>query len=752
MNRSILTAVFAIGFSCIVTQLALMREMLGVFAGNELVLGVALGNWLLLMGLGAALGRRVRSHSPALLAVLLILTAVFPPAQILVLRGLRRFVFLPGEAIGVIPTVLASFLLLFPYCLAAGFFLAVACSAMQARSVSRAAGNVYAMDSIGSVAGGVLFSFVLVLWLDHAALLAVPALVNLAAAGWLAWNMRGEHPGAVSLVAASVTTGAAMLAWVFLAAPDAVSTARQFPGQRVLFKGNSPYGRLVVTESGGQTNVIENGIVLVSSPNIEQAEETCHFALAQRPDAKRVLLIGGALSGAAREILRYDVSALDCVELDPLITRVGHKFLPAEFNDRRLLMHEVDARRFVRKATTKYDVIIVALPDPATAQINRFFTHEFFAETRRVLRHEGVLSFAIGRYGNFAGPDLSRVLSCARNTALESFRNVMLVPGDRVYFLASDGALTTDFWPALERSGVATRWVTRNYLAATLTPDRLEDVERAGNSPAPLNHDFAPVLYYLHLRHWASQFESTPHWLLILLGLGTVIYVARLRPLAGLIFASGFAASGLEVVLLLAIQTLAGSVYRQVAWVVTMFMAGLAFGAWGAMRRIDKTPETERSCRFSLSPCSVSGGEGRGSGTRGKLWKVLVGGFGEAALPGMLALCVVGCAALLSVALPALARLNEMPGGDFAAQAILLLFAFCLAGIVGAQFPLATAFETASKPAARLYTADFVGASLGALLTSTWLLPLAGVAGVCWIAAGLNLIAALRVFRMKAFA
>ena len=50
-------AVFSVGFSCVLTQLALMREMLGVFAGNELILGVALGNWLLLMGLGAAAGR-----------------------------------------------------------------------------------------------------------------------------------------------------------------------------------------------------------------------------------------------------------------------------------------------------------------------------------------------------------------------------------------------------------------------------------------------------------------------------------------------------------------------------------------------------------------------------------------------------------------------------------------------------------------------------------------------------------------------
>ena len=51
-RRLVLFAVGALGVSCVMTQLALVRELLGVFAGNEMVLGVALGVWLLLMGIG----------------------------------------------------------------------------------------------------------------------------------------------------------------------------------------------------------------------------------------------------------------------------------------------------------------------------------------------------------------------------------------------------------------------------------------------------------------------------------------------------------------------------------------------------------------------------------------------------------------------------------------------------------------------------------------------------------------------------
>ena len=60
-------------------------------------------------------------------------------------------------------------------------------------------------------------------------------------------------------------------------------------------------------------------------------------------------------------------------------------------------------------------------------------------------------------------------------------------------------------------------------------------------------------------------------------------------------------------------------------------------------------------------------------------------------------------------------------------------------------FPLAAKldFRNVADTAAKLYTADYVGAALGALLVSTWLIPLAGVAAVCWLTAALCLASGL---------
>ena len=175
-----LAAVGALGVSCVMTQLALMRELLGAFSGNEMVLGVVLGLWLLLMGIGARLGRNSgKLRNPlAALAVIQMLVAVLPLVQVFLLRALRNVVFIRGAAVGVTETVGASFVLLLPYCLVAGYALTLACSILAREEGPAGIGRAYVADSIGSIVGGILFSFVLVRFLDHIAILVFPSPVE----------------------------------------------------------------------------------------------------------------------------------------------------------------------------------------------------------------------------------------------------------------------------------------------------------------------------------------------------------------------------------------------------------------------------------------------------------------------------------------------------------------------------------------------------------------------------------------------
>jgi len=109
----------------------------------------------------------------------------------------------------------------------------------------------------------------------------------------------------------------------------------------------------------------------------------------------------------------------------------------------------------------------------------------------------------------------------------------------------------------------------------------------------------------------------------------------------------------------------------------------------------------------------------------------------------VLAFAIAALALLLPALLFSLNRLSSAVPAFVVIQAVIALLTLILAVLVGAQFPLANClqFDGTATGASRLYTADFVGASLGALLASTLLIPLVGVTGVCLLTAALNVLA-----------
>jgi spermidine synthase len=726
--RLVLVSVGALGVSCVMTQLALMRELLGAFSGNEMVLGVVLGLWLLSMGVGARLGRtseRLRNQLAAL-AVIQMLVAILPPVQVFLLRALRNVVFIRGAEVGVIETVGAAFVLLLPYCLMAGYALTLACSILAREEGPAGIGRAYIADSIGSIIGGILFSFVLVRFLDHIAILIFPALLNLALAVLLAFSIGCSRldvgcwmfPRRLLAALASILA-LGLLAAALLLDLDGLSTRLQYRRQHIVARASSPYGKLIVTESDGQFDFRENGIPITSTRDDQHVEETVHYAMAQRPDAGQVLLVCGGISGTAREILKYGVRQVDYVELDPLILALGKQYLPVSLADQRIRVINTDGRLFVKQTREHYDVVIIDVPAPSTAQLNRFYTAEFLGEVKRVLTQAGVVGFALGQYENYVSPDLARMLSSACLAAKQSFRNVLTIPGSRVFFLASDGPLFPDIATRIEQRQIKTRLVNRHYLSAMLTPDRMADLASATVQPAAMNRDFSPVLYYYHLRHWMSQFNTRFGVIQLVLLLLLGFYLVRLRGSAFVLFASGFAASALEVVLLLAFQVLCGSVYHQVGVIVTVFMAGLALGASLANRL-----SSSASLRQTVP-------------TNGR-WQMANGRFGSLSL---LALLIAAYALVLPLCLPLLNHLGGSGLSLILVKAIIVLLTLILAVLVGMQFPLANRLEYDGTiaGASRLYTADFMGAFLGALLACTLLIPLIGVGGVCLLTAALNL-------------
>ncbi|MCK4773448.1 MAG: methyltransferase, partial [Candidatus Krumholzibacteria bacterium] len=219
---------------------------------------------------------------------------------------------------------------------------------------------------------------------------------------------------------AAVLVGVAVFAFVVIPRGgrvlETVSLKYQWRGFKLEDVSYSVYGSLAVTAGESGHTFYENGVPLFTSPDPEAAEQSVHLALLQHPSPQRVLLIGGGAGGALEEIIKHPgVEHTDYVELDPMVLRLADRYAAGNWssvrNDPRVAVyHDTDGRRFLKRAQQTYDVIIVNMPDPQNAAINRFYTVEFFQEAAARLTTGGVLSLGVSGAENFISDDLAAFL------------------------------------------------------------------------------------------------------------------------------------------------------------------------------------------------------------------------------------------------------------------------------------------------------------------------------------------------------
>lgn len=583
---------FLLGFLAASLQILLLREFAAHFYGSELVFGFVLAGWLLWGGMGSLWASKRRSAKPSPSALLLGVTALAP----LVFAGLRlsRFVLgtLPGELTGLLPAGLfalgLTFLLNTP--LGAAF--------VQVARREGPLARVYLWESAGAAAGGLAASLVL-----------VPRLSN--------WRGLAVLGTVVVVALALLTKRAAALVVVLLLAAFAVFDG---PSQKLFWKPfelvrahDGPYGQLSVIRTAEQVSLYSNGFRVYSSPDPAAAEEAVHFALLQNPTTRRVLLVGGGVGGGLAELLKYPRTEIDYVELDPDIIRLSEEFLgdreKSALHDPRVRIVLTDGRAFLESTRERYDAIILDLPEPATAQINRFYTLEFFRAARGRLADGGVFSFRVPSAENYIAPPLRRFLATMEATLRAAFPEVAVVPGDSNIFLAADHPLTVRgdlLAQRLAEADVRTKYVTPGQIGARLHPWRVEALRKALESgPRILNTDLHPVNYYFHAVLWSEQFRGWEARLLDALAnvpsrrLIDIPLLIAVLLLAGFLWKApaagraalpvalmGLTTMAVELMVLIRYQTLHGIVYGRIAALLAAYMAGLALGALrGASRK-----------------------------------------------------------------------------------------------------------------------------------------------------------------------
>ncbi|MGQ9467884.1 MAG: spermine synthase, partial [Anaerolineae bacterium] len=184
------SALLALGFTTTVAQVLLVRELVAVFYGNELVLGLILAAWLAWGALGAGWSGRFASDShqrerTALATGGLALLGLLPALQMLLVRAARGLLRVPpGALVEFGPMMGVVLLSVAPVCLLAGTLFPVLARCLA--EAGQPAGRAYLWECAGAATGGALFSFLFIRYLDPFQTAALILTVDLAAALLLA--------------------------------------------------------------------------------------------------------------------------------------------------------------------------------------------------------------------------------------------------------------------------------------------------------------------------------------------------------------------------------------------------------------------------------------------------------------------------------------------------------------------------------------------------------------------------------------
>jgi spermidine synthase len=763
-----------IGFTSVIAQIVLMRELIVVFYGNEISLGIMLASWLLWTALGSSVLGQVFARlgdSRKLMACLeTLIAAVFPLTILAVCASRPALQSVPGEILGPAPMFLTSFVTLSVFCLLSGGLFAAGsrlCGDETRTSTASAASSVYLLEAAGSGLGGVLASLVLIRHCTSFEIALFLALLNLLAAAWVGVRMPSRRRVLLVLLliaALSIPRAARLL--------EAKSLALLWHGFSLVESRNSVYGNLALVATSESRSLFENGLRVLTVPDPSAAEESVHFALLEHTAPRSLLLIGGGINGSLAQALQYSsLERVEYVELDPAILGVAERHFAQTWTrvrrDKRVRIHPMDGRLFLKTSSSRFDVIIINLPDPFTAQLNRFYTQEFFIEATEKLNPGGVLSIQVTAAENYISEELADLLRCFEKTLRAVFPQVVAIPGETVHFLASNqpGSLTLDpaeLMTRLHKRQIRTQYVREYYIPFRMSPDRMLDLQLQiePQPTTPVNRDFTPIAYYFDVVLWSSRFHSNWRELLeslarlrfravggaVVLGWFGLALVAALyerrrvarhlqtsprNATVGLcVAAMGFTLLGLEVLLLLGFQALYGYVYQQLSILVALFMVGMASGAWLSLRKAGALPAQSKVAPESLSPSAPAE-----TGTVSRFEYV-----GLALLQLLAALAPLLVYALFVL----LERIRSLTALLTISQMVFPVLALIVGLIGGYQFPLASRIyfagaNNSNRGPGTLYGLDLAGACLGAVALSAYLLPVYGFLRTAMLMAVVNL-------------
>ncbi len=278
-------------------------------------------------------------------------------------------------------------------------------------------------------------------------------------------------------------------------------------GAPIVYAEQSPYQRVVLTQTSRTTRLFLNGNLQFSSDDeVRYHEALVHPAVAALGrDPRTVLVLGGGDGLATRELLRYpSIERIVLVDLDGAVTRafsnlpVATKLNGGSLRDPRVVVHNEDAFRWCEESTDSFDLAVVDFPDPSNYAVGKLYTDAFYHLLRQRLGVRGVAVIQ-STSPQYARQSFWSIVTTIEASGFTAAPYHVYVPsfGDWGFVLVGAEGLAAPSTLRLSRDEL--RWLEPSTL-----PELFRFPRDTGRVPAPVNRLNDQKLVAIYTHEWGQ--------------------------------------------------------------------------------------------------------------------------------------------------------------------------------------------------------------------------------------------------------
>lgn len=738
MKKVLNFVVLITGFSGFCVQMLFIRELLIIFSGNELSLGIIFTNWLIFEGFGSYLaGKKTKFflNNPENFSTLTLVFAFYIPFNIYLIRIFKNLIGISITQPFVITQILyCSFFTLFIPSLIHGALFTLSCKIYSdlLDKKEKSPGITYIYETIGTILGGLIWTYFLILHLHSFDIAFLISSLNFLISFLVLFYFSQKNNFSIKTRRSfSFLFFLFIIFSFFTKLPEKlqnITISKQWKNINIVHYKNSIYGNITVSENKGQYTFFINGIPQFSIPipDISYVEEFVHLPLLLHPSPENVLIIGGNFE-MINEILKYrTIKSIEYIEIDPILIDTIKKLPPnliKVFENEKVKIINEDGRFYLNKTKKKYDIIFIGISEPTNLQSNRFFTREFFNISKNKLNKSGILTFAIYGSLSYQSEELNKLHKCIFETINSVFNSnfspnykIRVFPGvGKFLYLASENEKI--LWIdriKKEKYGNSNFYLNYklhfgwfNFYSNLIHKEKIIDI----------NYDFKPIGVFYSISYWNTIFAPYIKFLFKLIEkmnlLKTLSFLSLIflisifsknkfyKPIPFAIFSTGFSGIIYNLIIIFVFQIIYGYIFYLIGILATFFMIGSTLGAL-------KT-------NFIL-----------------KHYKNLKKFF------TITEIIIIFYSILLPFFITLFSKFNQNFISSNFSIFIFLLFSFISGFLVGMQFPLANVIylkdeNNMGKTVGILYSSDLIGGCIGGLVGSLFFFPVLGIFNTCII-------------------